>query len=112
MDVAAELIRYLDAETSIGWYHNTPPDSGGEHGTLTRDGGPVEIVRDLPTMTLMVHAGSRKRAQELAREASIALIESKWAIPNVFGAEILGSAYDPLDGRHRWRITASLIVND
>ena len=112
MDIAAVLINYLDTATDIQWYHNAPKDSPAEFGTLTRDGGPTEIVRDLPTVTLLVHAGTRGRAASLASQAKRALLTASDSVANIFGAEILGDYYDPLDGRHRHRITATLVVND
>lgn len=112
MDVAATLIKYLDAATDIEWYHNSPANAPAEYGTLTRDGGPSEIVRDMPTVTLIVYAASRGRLANLASSVKRALIAAKWEIDNVFEVEIMSIYYDPLDGKHRARITASLIVND
>ena len=112
MDVAAVLINYLDSATDIDWYHNAPTNSPDEFGTLTRDGGNTEIVRDMPAITLLVYAQTRGRAAVLAGQAKQALLFASDSVTNVFGAEILGDYYDPLDGRHRRRITASLVVND
>lgn len=112
MDVAATLIDYLDGATEIEWYHNVPKGAPAEFGTLTRDGGPTEAVRDMPTVTLVVHAQTRGRAAALAEGAKKALLSAPYAVENVFRAEVLGDYYDPLDGRHRHRITASLTVND
>lgn len=112
MDVAAVLINYLDEATDIEWFHNVPRNAPDEFGTLTRDGGPSEIVRDLPTVTLIVHAATRGRAAALAFDAKQALLNAQYHVDCIFRAEILGDYYDPLDGRHRHRITASIIVND
>ena len=112
MDVAAEIINYMDGATTIPWYHDAPVGAPDEYGTVNRDGGPSEVVRDLPTLTLIVHAASRGRAADLAYEAKHALIGAKWAVPNVFDVAIEGDYHDPLDGKNRHRITASLIVND
>lgn len=112
MDVAATLINYLDDATEIEWFHNAPISSPAEFGTLTRDGGPSEIVRDNPTVTLIVCANTRGRAATLAFRAKHALLLSPYSVDNIFEVEILGDYYDPLDGKHRHRITASLIVND
>lgn len=112
MDVAATLINYLDDATDIPWYHNAPTSSPAEFGTLTRDGGPSEIVRDMPTITLLVHAQTRGRAATLAFQAKQALLTAQYEVDGIFACEILGDYYDPLDGRHRHRITASLTVND
>ncbi len=73
MDVAAVLVNYMDEATSIEWFHNVPMDAPARFGTLTRDGGPSEAVRDIPTVTLMVHAASRGAAAQLAFEAKQAL---------------------------------------
>ena len=112
MDVAATLINYLDDATEIGWFHNAPKNSPNEFGTLTRDGGPSEVVRDSPTITLIVYAATRGRAAALAFDAKQALLNAQYSVDGLFSAEILGDYYDPLDGRHRHRITASVIVND
>lgn len=112
MDVAATLISYLDDATEIEWFHNAPRSTPDEFGTLTRDGGPSEIVRDMPTVTLIVYAKTRGRAATLAEQTKQALLFASDAVDNIFRVEILGDYYDPLDGRHRHRITASLIVND
>ena len=112
MDVAATLINYLDSATEIEWFHNAPKDSPAEFGTLTRDGGPSEIARDNPTVTLIVYASTRGRAASLAFDAKQALLNAQYNVDALFNAEILGDYYDPLDGRHRHRITASIIVND
>ena len=112
MDVAATLINYLDSATEIEWFHNAPKNTPTEFGTLTRDGGPSEIVRDNPTITLIVYANTRGRAATLAFRAKQALIMAQYSVDGLFNAEILGDYYDPLDGRHRHRITASIIVND
>ena len=112
MDVAATLINYLDDATEIEWFHNAPKSPPAEFGTLTRDGGPSEIVRELPTVTLIVYASTRGRAATLAEQAKNALLMAQYEIPSMFGCEILGDYYDPLDGKHRHRITASLIMND
>lgn len=112
MDIAATLVRYLDEQSDIEWYHNAPKNTPDEFGTLTRDGGPSEIVRDNPTITLLVYAQTRGRAAALAFDAKQALLDAQYSVDGLFNAEILGDYYDPLDGRHRHRITASIIVND
>jgi len=113
MDVAATLINYLDEASSIPWYHNSPQNAPVEYGTLNRDGGAYdEFVRDQPTITLIIYASTRGRAAVLANSVKRALIASKWAVDNVFNVSILSDYYDPLDGKHRHRITASLVVND
>ena len=113
MDKAARLIEYLDAATSIPWYHNAPVDAPAEYGTLKRDGGPVELVRDLPMVTFIVHAPTRGRAAELADEARDALFAAQWDIPNLFDVVIEGAMHDPLDGETgRYRLTAVLTFND
>lgn len=112
MDVAATIINYLDSVSEIGWYHNSPKNAPAEYGTLTRDGGASDIVRDMPTLTLIVYAATRGRAAELAGNTKQQLIRAKWELDNVFEVDILGDYYDPLDGKHRHRITASLTVND
>lgn len=112
VDVAATLINYLDDATEIEWFHNAPKNTPAEFGTLTRDGGPSEIVRDNPIITLIVYANTRGRAATLAFRAKQALIMAQYSVDGLFNAEILGDHYDPLDGRHRHRITASIIVND
>lgn len=112
MDVAAMLVNYLDNATAIPWYHNAPVNAPSEFGTLARDGGPSEIVRDLPTVTLLVYAQTRGRAASLAAQVKQALLSTQYTVDNAFQAEIMGDYYDPLDGKHRHRITASLIVND
>lgn len=112
MDVAATLINYLDDATEIEWFHNAPKNSPAEFGTLTRDGGQTEIVRDNPTITLIVYAPTRARAAVLAFNVKQALLYAQYHVNGMFNAEILGDYYDPLDGKHRHRITASLIVND
>jgi hypothetical protein len=112
VDVAATLINYLDDATEIEWFHNAPKNTPDEFGTLTRDGGQTEIVRDLPTVTLLVYAASRGRAATLAEQTKRALLFAQYEVQSVFDCEILGDYYDPLDGKHRHRITASLIFND
>ena len=112
MDVAATFISYLDNATSIPWYHNSPQNAPTEYGTLTRDGGGADLVRDMPTLTLIIYAPTRGRAAALASSVKRALIASKWEIQNVFETEIMSDYYDPLDGKHRHRITASFTVND
>lgn len=113
MDVAATLINYLDSASSIPWYHNSPQNPPTEYGTLTRDGGGYdEFVRDQPTITLIIYAQTRGRAAALANSVKRALIAAKWSINNVFDVSVLSDYYDPLDGKHRHRITASLVVND
>lgn len=113
MDVAATLINYLDNSSSIPWFHNSPQNAPTEYGTLNRDGGAYdEFVRDQPTITLIIYASTRGRAAALANSVKRALIASKWAVDNVFNVSILSDYYDPLDGKHRHRITASLVVND
>lgn len=112
MDVEAEVVTYLNDVTGIPWYHDLPKHAPAECGTATRSGGPSDLVRDQPTLTLMVHAATRGRAADLAHVAKSCLLAMPWDRPNVFSAEILGDYYDPLDGRHRHRITASLLVND
>lgn len=112
MDVAATLIDYLDDATDIEWYHNAPKNSPAEFGTLSRSGGQTEIVRDLPRVTLIVYASTRGRAYTLAQQAKRALLFAQYDVMGLFGCEILSDYYDPLDGKHRHRITASLIFND
>jgi hypothetical protein len=112
VDVAATLINYLDDATEIEWFHNAPKNSPAEFGTLTRDGGPTEIVTDRPTITLLVYAQTRGRAANLAFDVKQALINAQYSVDALFNAEIMGDYYDTLDGRHRHRITASIIVND
>lgn len=112
MDVAATLINYLDDATEIEWFHNAPKNTPAEFGTLTRDGGSSEIVTDRPTITLIVYAANRGRAAALAFDVKQALLNAQYSVDALFNAEILGDYYDPLDGKHRHRITASLIVND
>lgn len=112
MDVAAEVVTYLDDVMSIPWYHDVPEHAPAEFGTATRDGGPTEVVRDTATMTLMVHAATRGRAADLAHVAKSCLLAMQWDRSNVFQTEVLGDYYDPLDGRCRHRITAEIIVND
>lgn len=112
MDVAAEVVTYLDDVTGIPWYHDAPEHTPAEFGTATRDGGPTELVRDTATMTLMVHAATRGRAADLAHVAKSCLLAMPWDRPNVFQTEVLGDYYDPLDGRCRHRITARILVND
>lgn len=112
MDIAATLIDYLDQATALEWFHDAPVGTPDEYGTVTRDGGTTELVRDLPTVTLIVHARTRGRAASYAASAKRALIASKWELDNVFEATIESDYYDPLDGKHRHRITATLITND
>ena len=112
MDVAAVLVNYMDDATDIPWFHDAPTNTPAEFGTLTRDGGPTEFVRDLPTVTLLVHAQKRGRAAQLAEQAKQALLAAPYEVENVFWVEILGDYRDPLDGRERHRITATLVVND
>lgn len=112
MDVAATLIDYLDGATALEWFHDSPKNAPDEYGTLSRDGGSTEIVRDMPTVTLIIYAAKRGRAASLASSVKRALIASKWEIDNVFDVTIESDYYDPVDGKHRHRITASLIVND
>jgi hypothetical protein len=112
MDVAATLINYLDDATEIEWFHNAPKNTPDEFGTLTRDGGQTERARDLPTVTLLVYAQTRGRAARLADQAKNALLLAQYEVPSIFGCEILGDYYDPLDGKHRHRITASLNINE
>lgn len=112
MDVAAEVVTYLAAVTGIPWYHDVPKHAPAEFGTATRDGGPSDIARDTATVTLIVHAGTRGRCADLAHVAKSCLMAMRWDRPNVFGTEVLGDYYDPLDGRHRHRITAQILVND
>ena len=61
MDIAATLIDYLDQATALEWYHDAPVGAPDEYGTVTRDGGPTELVRDLPTVTLIVDRKSSYR---------------------------------------------------
>ena len=112
MDIAAVLVNYLDDATDIEWFHNAPKSTPAEFGTLTRDGGPTEAVRDLPAVTLLVCAQTRGRAAVLSQQAKRALLAAPGEVDNIFDAEVLGDYYDPLDGMHRHRITASLTVND
>lgn len=112
MDVAAEVVTYLDDVTGFPWYHDAPEHTPDEFGTANRDGGPSELVRDTATMTLMVHAASRGRASDLAVIAKNCLMAMPWDRPNVFQVEVIGTGSDKLDGRYRCRITAEIIVND
>ena len=112
MDVAAVAVDYLTEATGVPWYHDVPPGAKPPFGTLTRDGGPTYMVRDMPTLTLMCHGATRGDAADLAEATKRALIKMPWSVANVFGAEVMGDYYDPLDGRHRHRVTASLLVND
>lgn len=112
MDVAAEVVTYLTQVTGIPWYHDAPEHAPDEFGTASRDGGPTRLVSDTATMTLMVHAASRGRAADLAHIAKSCLMAMPWDRPNVFSTEVMGDYYDPLDGRHRHRITAQILVND
>jgi len=112
MDIAAVLIDYLEDATSLEWFHDSPKNAPAEYGTVTRDGGATELVRDLPTVTLIVYAATRGRAANLAASVKRALIASKWSVDNIFDATIESDYYDPVDGKHRHRITASLITND
>lgn len=112
MDIAAVLIDYLEDATSLEWFHDSPKNAPAEYGTVTRDGGATELVRDLPTVTLIVYAATRGRAANLAASVKRALIASKWSVDNIFEATIESDYYDPVDGKHRHRITASLITND
>lgn len=112
MDIAAEVIEYLDAHTTVTWHHDRPTGNASEYGTVTRDGGPTEMVRDQPTLTLMAYAQTRGRCADLAQEAKRALLNMPWVHPNVFRAQVLGDYYDPVDGMRRHRITAQLITND
>ena len=112
MDVAAVTVNYLTSATNVQWYHDAPEDTPDSFGTLTRDGGPTELVRDMPTLTLMCHGATRGDAADLATLTKRALLLMPYSVENVFSAEVLGDYYDPLDGRHRHRITASLLVND
>lgn len=112
MDVAATLVNYLDNVSDIPWYHNAPKNAPSEFGTLTRDGGPSEIVRDNPTITMLVYGETRGYAATNAYNARQKLLDAPYEVDGIMGAEILGEYYDPVDGKHRHRITASLIVND
>ena len=112
MDIAATLVRYLDEQSDVEWYHNAPTNTPDEFGTLTRDGGPSEIVRDNPTITAFVYGGSRPRSEELAEQARQLLLDAQYEIDGIFGCEIFSIMHENVDGRHRHRITASLIVND
>ena len=112
MDVAAEVVTYLDDVTGIPWFHDVPEHAPAEFGTATRDGGPTELVRDTATVTLMVHAATRGRASDLASETKRALLLMPYEVANVFRAEVMGDYYDPLDGRFRHRVTTQIIVND
>lgn len=111
MDVAATLVRYLSAHTDVSWYHDKPTGRVPECGTVTRDGGPSGLVEDSATVTLMAYAPTRGRAADLAWQAKQALVAMPWWVENVFGAEVLGDYYDPLDGQHRHRVTARVTVN-
>ena len=112
MDVAAVTIAYLAQATGIPWHHDRPKHAPTEVGTLTRDGGPTTLFADRPTLTLMVYAGTRGRAADLAELTKHALLTMQWEQAAVFGCEVLGDYYDPLDGLHRHRITAQLTVSD
>lgn len=112
MDVAAEAIAYLARATGIPWHHDRPKHAPEELGTLTHDGGPTTLFTDRPMLTLMVYAGTRGRAADLAQATKRALLGMQWDVDNVFGSEVLGDYYDPLDGLHRHRITAQLTICD
>ena len=112
MDIASTLIGYLNQATALEWFHDSPVNAPAEYGTLSRDGGSTELVRDLPTMTFIVYASTRGRAANFASSVKRALIASKWELDNVFDATIESDYCDPLDGKHRHRITATLITND
>lgn len=111
MDVCAEAIGYLTEATGVPWYHDRPEHATGKLGTLTRDGGPTEVGRDRPTMTLMCYAETRGYASNLAQATKCALLSMQWNVIDVYGVEILGDYYDPEDGYHRHRITAQLITD-
>ena len=111
MDIAAEAIAYLTTATGVPWYHDRPEHATGELGTLTRDGGPTEVGRDRPTMTLMCYAPTRGRAANLAWATKCALLEMQWDVTNVFACEVMGDYYDPVDGYHRHRITAQITTD-
>lgn len=113
MDIAATIINYLDRVSEVGWYHNSPKSAPTEYGTLTRDGGAYDsYVRDMPTITLIVYAATRGRCAELAGNTKQQLIRACWEVDNIFQVEIFGDYYDPVDGKHRHRITAQVTVND
>ena len=112
MNVTTTLIDYLDRATDIAWYRNSPKDAPDEYGTVQRDGGASEIVKDEPVVTLMVYAATDGRAESLACDVRDALLRVQWSIDNVFGVSVEGMYNDPLDGKHRHRITATIIVND
>lgn len=112
MDAAAVTRAYLGEATTIPWYHDAPSHPPEEYGTITRDGGPKELVTDRPILTAIVHATRRGRAADLADEAEQAIIAMPWSVDNVFSAEVMGNYYDPMDGRPRHRITAQITTND
>lgn len=113
MDVAAEVIDYLDDATSVSWYHNVPESAPASFGTLTRSGGAIsDYVRDQPTLTLQCYASTRGAAADLAAEVKAALMQMPFEVANVFGCGVMGDYYDPLDGYHRHRVTCQLTVND
>lgn len=111
MDVCAVAITYLTEATGVPWYHDRPEHPTGELGTLTRDGGPKEIGRDLPTLTLMCYGETRGRASNLAQATMCALLSMQWHVEGVWGVDILGDYYDPEDGYKRHRITAEIITD-
>lgn len=112
MNITTTLIDYLDESTPLTWYRNAPVNAPVQFGTIQRDGGESEIVRDLPTVTLIVYAATDGEAEDLAQEVKRALLLSKWEIANIFEVQVEGMYNDPLDGKHRHRITATLITND
>lgn len=111
MDVAAQMLKYLSAHTDARWYHDKPMGHVSECGTVTRDGGPSDLAQDTATVTLMAYAPTRGRAADLAWQAKQALVAMPWWVENVFSVEVLGDYYDPLDGQHRHRVTARVLVN-
>jgi hypothetical protein len=112
MDIAAVAIDYLTTETGVPWYHDRPEHAAGALGTLVRDGGPYSLATDMPTLTLMCYGATRGDAADLAGDVKRALMLMPYEVANVFGAEVMGDYYDPLDGYHRHRVTAQLVTSD
>jgi len=112
MDIAGVLASYMTQATGFPWYHDRPAGASGRLGTVTRDGGPTEMVRDMPTVTMLVYGDGRADAAQAAQVAKRAFLEAPHHVENVFTAEIMGDYYDPLDGMCRHRITATLVAND
>ena len=114
MDFESQLILFLDAETDIDWYHSVPSTRPQEFGTVSRSGGPVDMVVDDMTLTVKIWAATWERVRALSKIAARAIVASPYGIANVMSAEIL-SVYDDPDtdtGLPRRRITAHVIAND